>query len=302
MGLSLLRRNKAKGSRNETALLSRVPLTAGVLALEVAGPVGHPLDGAEVQVKANHTGHVVMRGRTDPFGTLTIGLPTGRYAVLITADGLLPVQTTVEIFAARQNLSRITMEHSRPLEPPEPGVWLFDPPHTAIRFIARHVGMANVHGRFTRFEGGVQVGERPQDSYAECTIDASSITTGNKTRDDHLRSADFLDVENYPQIYFVSHRFQPRPGNKWTVHGSLTLHGNSRSVQLETDYLGSVNGGYGDELRCAAKAKTELHREEYTLNWGNMLARGIAIVGPTIQLELDIQVMYRCDETPTPPE
>ncbi|WP_030744028.1 YceI family protein [Streptomyces sp. NRRL F-5135] len=303
MGLAFLkRRPRSNSSGRGSALLSRIPLTAGVLALEVGEPNGHPLDGADIQVTANHTGHVVMAGRTDPFGTFTAGLPTGRYSVLVTSEGLLPAQVTVDIYAGKQVLSPITLERSRPLDPPQPGIWLFDPPHTAIRFIARHVGMANVHGRFTRFDGGVQVAERPEDSYAECTIDASSITTGNKTRDNHLRSADFLDVENYPEIHFASQRFQRHPGNKWTVHGSLSLHGMSRTVKLETDYLGSVNGGYGEELRCAAKARTELHREEYTLNWRNMLARGIAIVGPTIQLELDIQVMFRCDETPTPPD
>ncbi|MEE1799424.1 MULTISPECIES: YceI family protein [unclassified Streptomyces] len=302
MGLSLLRRRKSKAGGKRAGLLSRIPLTAGAFALEVGQPNGHPLDGAGVQVKANHTGHVVMQGRTDPFGTFTVGLPTGRYTVLITADGLLPTHLTVDVDAGRQSHFQVTLEHSRPLEPPQPGIWLFDPPHTAIRFIARHVGMANVHGRFTRFDGGVRVGERPEDSYAECTIDAASITTGNNTRDTHLRSADFLDVENYPYIQFVSERFQRHAGNRWTVHGSLTLHGISRTISLETDYLGSVNGGYGEELRCAAKARTELHREDYTLNWRSMLARGIAIVGPTIQLELDIQVMFRCDETPTPPE
>ncbi len=64
----------------------------------------------------------------------------------------------------------------------------------------------------------------------------------------------------------------------------------------------AVNGGYGEELRCAALATAELHREDYTLNWRSMLARGIAVVGPTVQLELDVQAMYRTHDTPTPPE
>ncbi len=197
---------------------------------------------------------------------------------------------------------RITLEPARQLELPPPGTWLFDPPHTAIRFIAKHAGMAHVHGRFTRFNGGIRVAQNMADSQVSVRIDASSITTGNKTRDNHLRSADFLDVARYPYIDFVSTRFAYRSGSKWTLHGSLTMHGTSRSVGLDTTYLGTVNGGYEQELRCAALAKAELHREDFTLNYRSMLARGIAVVGPTVQLELDVQAMYRTPDTPTPPD
>ncbi|CAM5238528.1 Lipid/polyisoprenoid-binding YceI-like domain-containing protein OS=Streptomyces fumanus OX=67302 GN=GCM10018772_17950 PE=4 SV=1 [Streptomyces fumanus] len=180
---------------------------------------------------------------------------------------------------------------------------MFDPPHTAIRFIAKHVGMAHVHGRFERFDGAVHMyGPDVSGSRVQVRIEAASITTGNTTRDNHLRSADFLDVERYPYIDFVSTRFAFRGGSKWTLNGTLTMHGVTRSVALDTTYLGTVNGGYGEELRCAALATTELHREDYTLNWRSMLARGIAVVGPTVQLELDVQAMYRTPDTPTPPE
>nr|WP_307794167.1 YceI family protein [Actinospica acidiphila] len=198
--------------------------------------------------------------------------------------------------------ARVALLPARQLELPSPGTWLFDPPHTAIRFIAKHVGMAHVHGRFTRFTGGIRVAPDMRDSQVSVRIDAASITTGNRTRDNHLRSADFLDVEHYPYIDFVSTRFVYQGGSKWTLHGTLTMHGTSRSVGLDTTYLGTVNGGYEQELRCAALAKTELHREDFTLNWRSMLARGIAVVGPTVQLELDVQAMYRTAETPTPPE
>lgn len=303
MGLSLLRRKWSKSGGRGSGLLPEIPLTAGVLALEVVDAVGQPLSGADIQVKANDSGRQVMKGRTDPFGMFTAALPPGPYSVLVVVDGLQPGQRVLEVQRGESTpLERVALQSAEPLDPPKPGIWLFDPPHTAIRFIGRHVGMANIHGRFTRFDGGIRVGERPEDTYVECTIDASSIATGNNTRDNHLRSADFLDVENYPYIHFASTRFQHRSGNKWTLHGTLTLHGVSRSVSLDTDYLGSVEGGYGEELRCAALASTELHREEYTLNWRSMLAKGIAIVGPTVQLELDIQAMHRNQDTPTPPE
>src|SRR5690606_23786348 len=125
---------------------------------------------------------------------------------------------------------------------------------------------------------------------------------GNRTRDNHLRSADFLDVERYPHIDFVSSRFAYHGGSKWTLHGTLTRHGTTRSVGPDTTYLGTVNGGCGQELRCAALARAELHREGFTRNWGARLARGIAVVGPTVQLGLDAQASYRTDDAPAPPE
>ncbi|CAM5258446.1 Polyisoprenoid-binding protein YceI OS=Streptomyces griseomycini OX=66895 GN=FHS37_003131 PE=4 SV=1 [Streptomyces griseomycini] len=246
---------------------------------------------------------VVAHGTTDPYGLFMATLPPGTYSVMTVAEGLSPARETVDITAgAALPPTRITLESARQLELPPSGTWLFDPPHTAIRFIAKHVGMAHVHGRFTRFEGGIRVAPDMADSQVSVRIDASSIATGNKTRDNHLRSADFLDVERYPYIDFVSTRFVYRGGSKWTLHGTLTMHGTSRSVGLDTTYLGTVNGGYGQELRCAALAKAELHREDFTLNWRSMLARGIAVVGPTVQLELDVQAMYRTHDTPTPPE
>jgi polyisoprenoid-binding protein YceI len=246
---------------------------------------------------------VAARGTTDPYGFFTAVLPPGSYSLLIVAEGLEPHRETVDVVPdAPLTPVRVWLQTARQLELPVPGTWLFDPPHTAIRFIAKHVGMAHVHGRFERFEGGIQVTQDVSESRVHVRIDASSINTGNNTRDTHLRSADFLEVDRYPYIEFTSTRFAYRGGSKWSLLGTLSMHGVSRSVSLDTTYLGIVKGGYGEELRCAALAKAELHREDYTLNWRSMLARGIAVVGPTVQLELDVQAMYRTHDTPTPPE
>lgn len=301
MGLGSLLRRRSKpsdGGRGAAGL----PEGAGYLTMQIIDPLGQPLPNAAVTLTSSRTGRRTMKAISDPYGFVSAALPHDEYAAMVTLDGLQPVHRTIDVVAGtRPAPERIQLMEARQLELPQPGIWLFDPPHTAIRFVARHVGMANVHGRFTRFDGGIRVAERPEDSYVEISIEAASITTGNKTRDDHLRSADFMDVENYPYLHFASNKFVHRTGSKWTVHGTLTLHGVSRSMTLDTDYLGAVNGGYGEELRCAARATSELHREDYTLNWRNMLARGIAIVGPTVKLELDVQAMHRNEETPTPP-
>ncbi|MCX5562542.1 YceI family protein [Streptomyces sp. NBC_00038] len=304
MALALLRRLRSKGASADAAGLSLpLPQGAGALGREVLDPMGVAMGAAEVTVTAMDSHRVVARGITDPYGFFLAALPPGRYSLMIAAEGLQPHRETVDVQAGTATpTERIWLQTARVLELPVPGTWLFDPPHTAIRFIAKHVGMANVHGRFERFDGGIRIAPDMADSLVQVRIHASSITTGNVTRDNHLRSADFLDVERFPYIEFRSTRFAYRGGSKWTLQGSLTMHGVSRSVALDTTYLGTVNGGYGEELRCAALAKAELHREDYTLNWRSMLARGIAVVGPTVQLELDVQAMYRTHDTPTPPE
>ncbi|MEV7144639.1 YceI family protein [Streptomyces tauricus] len=304
MALALLRRRRRERASGAGATGVALPLPpgAGALGREVVDPMGQPMGATDVTVTALDTHRVVARGTTDPYGYFFAALPPGRYSLMIAAEGLHPHRETVDVAAGPPApAEQIYLQPARRLELPAPGTWLFDPPHTAIRFIAKHVGMAHVHGRFERFDGGIQIAEDMADSRLHVRIDASSITTGNRTRDDHLRSGDFLDVERFPHIDFHSTRFAYRGGSKWNVHGSLTMHGVSRSVALDTTYLGTVNGGYGEELRCAALAKAELHREDYTLNWRSMLARGIAVVGPTVQLELDVQAMYRTHDTPTPP-
>ncbi|MFI5803272.1 YceI family protein [Streptomyces sp. NPDC051561] len=304
MVLSLLRRARAKaGSAGGGGLVLPVPRGAGTVSCEVVDPVGQKLGGAEITVTAKSDGRVAAKGTTDLFGLFTAALPAGEYGLLMSAEGMTPASWSFYVDPGEAlSMGRVEMEVAQQLPPPTPGMWTVDPPHTAIRFIAKHVGMAHVHGRFQKFEGGVRVAENPEESEVRVRIEAASLTTGNKTRDAHLRSRDFLDVENYPYIDFVSDRFVYRGGNGWTVHGALTLHGVSRSVALETSYLGAVNGGYGEELRCAARAGAELHREDFTLNWRNMLAKGIAIVGPTVRLEMDVQTMFQGPDTPTPPE
>lgn len=301
MALGLLRRRRSRGAGPSISV--PLPPGAGAFSVEVVDPMGQPMCGAEVTVTALDSHRLVTRGITDPHGYFIATLSPGSYSVMVAADGLSPARESLDIAAgvALPPL-RLALQSARQMELPTAGTWLFDPPHTAIRFIAKHVGMAHVHGRFTRFQGGIRVAPNMADSRVSVRIDASSVTTGNNTRDNHLRSADFLDVERYPYIDFTSTRFAHRGGSKWTLHGTLTMHGTSRSVGLDTTYLGMVNGGYEQELRCAALAKAELHREDFTLNWRSMLARGIAVVGPTVQLELDVQAMYRTHDTPTPPQ
>ncbi|MGW0707831.1 YceI family protein [Streptomyces sp. NPDC002643] len=280
-----------------------VPSGAGTVSCTVVDPVGLPLPGAAITVADHPTGQEVMTGTSDPYGGFMAALPPGGYSVLITADGMEPVRAGADIVAGSHcGLGEVRLLAAPLKQLPTPGTWVFDPPHTAVRFIATHIGRAHVHGRFTRFDGSIAIAECMEDSKIDVTIDATSISTGSKTRDNHLRSSDFLDTARYPYIHFASERFVPRHGSRWTVAGVLTLHGVSRSVHLDTVYRGTTEGGYGRELRCAAFATAELHRDDFGLNWRSMLARGINIVGPTVKVELDVQAMFETPNMPSPPD
>lgn len=191
---------------------------------------------------------------------------------------------------AHATLGDVTLQVAQPPQLPDPGDWDIEPNHSQIGFTARHIGMARIHGRFNTFAGAVRIADRMEDSAMHVIIDAASIDTNVQMRDDHLRSSDFLDVGRYPTLEFYSERFVHRGGSRWGVTGALTLHGVSRTVTLDTQYLGIGNGLEG-ETRAACRATTELHREDFTLTWQTMLARGIAVVGPSIVIDLDIQIV-----------
>jgi polyisoprenoid-binding protein YceI len=136
----------------------------------------------------------------------------------------------------------------------------------------------------------VRIAEPVERSALHVVIDAATIDTGVRMRDDHLRSADFLDVLRFPALEFYGDRFVHRGGTRWAVTGALSLHGGTRTVTLDTEYLGLGHGMEG-EVRAACRATTELHRDDFTVSWQTMLARGIAVVGPTIRVDLDVQIV-----------
>lgn len=282
----LLRRR----DRSLPASQAPVPQGAGALDLVVHDPVGLPMAGGEVSVR-DAEGHEVTRGQCDPYGIFSVTLLPGAYQLVITADGFHPARLPGRVTeGTRTSLTPVALELAPAPPLPEPGHWRIDPDHTSIRFSARHIGLAEIHGRFNRFEGNLYVAEQMADSSVELTIEAAGIDSGVRMRDDHLRSADFLDVANYPYLHFTSERFVHKGGARWSVQGVLHLHGVSRSVHLDTRYLG-LGTGMAGEIRTACTATTELHREDFTLDWRKLLARGIAAIGATIRIELDIQAV-----------
>lgn len=273
-------------------LLSAVsmPPDAGVFSCRVLDPVSEPLRGAELTV-SDTLGRTVAAGSTDPYGTFVVTVPAGEYRLLVTADGYLPYRANATVTEnAFASLGNVTLQISPPLPLPKPGDWEIEPMHTSIAFTARHIGLARIHGRFNIFAGAVRIADPMEDSAMHVVIDAASIDTNVSMRDDHLRSGDFLDVARFPTLEFYSDRFVHRGGSRWAITGALTLHGVTRTVTLDAEYQGLGNGMEG-ETRAACRATVELHRDDFTVSWQTMLARGIAVVGPSIAIELDVQIV-----------
>jgi polyisoprenoid-binding protein YceI len=282
------RTNRAQ--RTNPAAEMTVPPSGGMISCRILDPVEEPLRSAELAVN-DARGKTMVKGTTDPYGSFMATVPAGEYRLAVTADGYTPYHGSVTVADhGHAPVGDIRLQVAQPPLLPEPGDWEIEPTHSSIAFTARHIGLARVHGRFNTFAGVLRVGERIEQSAMHVVIDASSIDTNVKMRDDHLRSGDFLDVDVFPTLEFYSDRFVHKGGSKWAITGALSLHGVTRTVTLDAEYLGIGNGMEG-ETRAACRAVTELHRDDFTVSWQTMLARGIAVVGSSVKIELDVQIV-----------
>jgi polyisoprenoid-binding protein YceI len=267
-----------------------MPPSAGVISCRVLDPVNEPVAHAEFTV-TDSLGRKVVTGSTDPFGSFLATVPAGEYRLAVSAEGYTPyLASAVVAENSLASLGDVMLQVARPPELPRPGEWEIDPTHSSIAFTARHIGLARIHGRFNTFAGVARVADPMERSAMHVVIDAASIDTNVALRDQHLRSADFLDVARFPALEFYGDRFVHKGGTRWAVTGALTLHGVTRTVTLDTEYLGLGNGVEG-EVRAACRATADLHRDDFTVSWQTMLARGIAAVGPSIMIDLDVQLV-----------
>lgn len=177
--------------------------------------------------------------------------------------------------------------------------WTFEPGHTAAEFCARHMMVTNVRGHFKNVHGTLKFNpENPQDSSVEVTIDAKEIWTGEPERDDHLRSADFLDVENYPEITFKGNQVEIMGAHDYTVTGDLNIRGVSRQAILYVSYLGPWEtpwweGGEdkGPKTRAGFVAKTEINRHDFGVSWNSTLEKGGMVVGNMVKITIDAEAI-----------
>jgi polyisoprenoid-binding protein YceI len=280
------RRKEKKQVAGGRQALMPIPLTGGLVSGEVRDNEGKPLPGADVSI-FDRSNKRVAWSETDVYGFFAAAVMPGSYRIRAEAGGYQSFHERTEVEWGTHNaLGKLTLVPDETLTVPTSGLYEIDPEHSAIRFIARHIAMSRVYGQFMEFAGQIYIAPRFEDSQVEVLIDAASVFTNAEKRDAHLRSADFLDAARFPKLHFTSHRFSRPGGNRWLIDGELTLHGMTSDVQLDATYLGMQewNG-----MRAGCTATTELHREHFTVNWQQILARGVPVVGSTIQISLDIQ-------------
>lgn len=167
--------------------------------------------------------------------------------------------------------------------------WTIDSAHSSVAFVARHMGLSKVRGRFTSFRGEVE-GD-PSDitmAKARFEIDLGSVDTGNAERDAHLKSADFFDVENYPTMTFVSKSIV-RDGDDYRVIGDLTIKGQTRPIELRYEHGGDLHDPFGNR-KIGGSVSGTIKRSDWGLTWNVPLDSGGWLVSDTVRLEIDLQV------------
>jgi polyisoprenoid-binding protein YceI len=173
--------------------------------------------------------------------------------------------------------------------------WQIDSSHSGIQFTVRHLVIAKVRGQFSRWTGSLATPGRDfSRASLDVVIDASSIDTGVADRDAHLRSADFFDVERYPEITFRSTAVTQSATDRLHVTGALTIKGVTRDVVLDVDVLGQAKDPWGNE-RAAFSATAAIDRREFGLTWNQVLETGGVMVGERIDIAIEIEAVRQVD-------
>ncbi len=171
----------------------------------------------------------------------------------------------------------------------EAATWTIDPVHSEVGFSVRHMMVSKVRGRFTKFSGQIVSAADPLQSSVTAEIDLSSIDTGQEQRDNHIRSADFFEVETYPTMTYRSTGIRVEDG-EYVLAGELTLKGVTRSVPLRLELGGFGPDAYGG-YRAGFTATGEINRHDFNVSFSAPMATGGVVVADKIQLQLEIEAV-----------
>ena len=169
------------------------------------------------------------------------------------------------------------------------GTWTIDPVHSEIGFVVRHLMVSKVRGQFAKFEGSLTTAPDPMQSTASARIDLGSITTKNEQRDAHLRSADFFDADNHPEMTFQSTGLRAS-GDGFVATGDLTIRGITRPVDLEVEVNGFGPDPYGG-TRAGLTATGQINRSDFGVTWNAAIEGGGVVVSEKVQLVLEIEAV-----------
>ncbi len=169
--------------------------------------------------------------------------------------------------------------------------WTIQDVHTAAEFAVRHMMITYVRGHFKNIAGTLEFDpEHPERATAEVAFDAGSLWTGEPERDDHLRSADFLDVAHHPRILFRTTAVAPAARNEYRVSGNLTIRGVTRPVTLDVRYLGQGRSPFGD-TRAGFTATARIDRHAFGVSWNSAMQDGGVVVGDDVFITLDVEAI-----------
>lgn len=176
--------------------------------------------------------------------------------------------------------------------------WQIDPAHSHIAFTVRHMMISKVRGGFESFDGTIAFNaNEPELTTVDVTINAASISTRNEDRDNHLRSADFLDAESHPHIRFVSKRVEKIDDRNGRLIGDLTIRDQTREVVLDVTYIGLAKSPWGT-TSAGFNASTKINRKEWDLTWNVALETGGWLVGDTINVEIELELVRQQQTVP----
>ena len=170
-----------------------------------------------------------------------------------------------------------------------PGTWTLDGSHTTVGFTARHMMITKVRGRFGAVTGEITVPDDALSSTVEATVEMGSIDTGDPGRDEHLRSADFFDVENHPTMAFRSTGVR-QDGGDYVLVGDLTIKGVTKPVEFEVEFDGVGQDPWGG-TRAGFTAEAEINRKDWGLEWNVALETGGVLVSEKVKIHLDAEAV-----------
>jgi len=171
------------------------------------------------------------------------------------------------------------------------GTWTVDESHSNAAFAVKYMMVSTVRGRFDDVSGTVTLADPLEDSAIDVTLDVASISTHDERRDGHLRSPDFFDVENHPEMTFRSTRIERTGDDTGTVTGDLTIRGTARPVVLDVRFEDWTPKDLWGKSRVGFTATASISRKDWDLNWNQVLETGGVLVGDRIDIQLDVQLI-----------
>jgi polyisoprenoid-binding protein YceI len=220
-----------------------------------------------------------------------------RVAAVLLAVGMA-VTSGARLSAHRPAMQGAAATTPKAQEGQEPATWQVDTVNSNITFSLTHFMVSKAHGRFAKFAGTLNLDPSALTaSKVDVRIDAASIDTSNSARDDHLRTADFFDVQRFPEIIFTSTRIERSGDNRYRVTGNLTMHGVTREVVLDAEHRGWVKDPQGRE-RTAFIGKTTLNRQDFGIKWNQVMDSGGVAIGDQVDIEIDLLAVKRAPAKP----